>query len=169
MSYFCSSVFPAQSNSQRHGGVIPGVALVLVFLLGCSSGGTAPNTATCSATSACPTGLVCVMAKGLCALPAEAADMAVAASDLASSGSADLAVYRPISSPGTISSKRAVYATPTRVFFTSSHGEVITGPGTSWTIAANIYDQLGFIAGWGADKVWVGDGTSTQFLLSYKP
>ena len=61
----------------------------------------------------------------------------------------------------------AVYATPTRVFFTTDGGEVITGLGTSWSKVASIGDSMSSILGWSADKVWVGGGDG--YLLSYKP
>jgi hypothetical protein len=63
--------------------------------------------------------------------------------------------------------KSAVFATPTRVFVTTTIGEVITGLGSSWMQGVQVDARLGAIMGFGADKVWVGGDQG--FVLSYKP
>lgn len=70
--------------------------LLAALALACSSGGSMlpPETATCSATQKCPEGLVCVMSRGLCALPSpDGEDMAMPKTmDMAMSGSTDMAM-----------------------------------------------------------------------------
>jgi hypothetical protein len=68
---------------------------------------------------------------------------------------------------GTTHGKTAVYATPTRVFVTTSVGEIVTGLAGSWNIAFNAQSRMDSIAGFAADKAWIGG--KSGFVLSYKP
>lgn len=69
---------------------------------------------------------------------------------------------------GSMAGKTAVYAVGTRTFITTSNGEVLIGNSGIWTTSLNLTNPLGHIAGFAADKVWVG-GSSSSYVLSYKP
>lgn len=74
--------------------------------------------------------------------------------------------FNAITTPST-SGKMAVYATPTRVFVTSAAGEVLVNNGGTWTTQLNVGAKLTSIAGFSADRAWVGGDSG--FVLSYKP
>jgi hypothetical protein len=63
--------------------------------------------------------------------------------------------------------KVSVFATPTRVFVGTTDGEVLTGIGSTWSQAVDVDARIHKIAGFAADKAWVGG--SSGFVLSYKP
>ena len=67
----------------------------------CSSGGSPPATATCSASRPCPDGLVCVVDKGLCALPGGGGEDMTRGADLADGVTRDMAdgVMRDMAGP----------------------------------------------------------------------
>lgn len=69
---------------------------------------------------------------------------------------------------GSSAGKTAVFATTTRTFITTTSGEVLIGSGGTWTSSLNLGSPLGHIAGFAADKAWVGGGSSS-YVLSYKP
>ena len=69
---------------------------------------------------------------------------------------------------GSSAGKTAVFATSTRTFLTTTSGEVLIGSGGTWTTSLSLGSPLGYIAGFTADKVWVG-GSSSSYVLSYKP
>jgi hypothetical protein len=74
--------------------------------------------------------------------------------------------FTPMST-GSAYGSTSVYATPTRVFVTTTQGEVMTGLGSSWTTAVDVDSRLYRIIGFSADQAWVG-GVS-GYVLSYKP
>jgi hypothetical protein len=69
---------------------------------------------------------------------------------------------------GSPAGKTAVFAIGTRTFITTAGGEVLLGSGGSFTTSLSLGSPLGHIAGFAADKVWVG-GSSSSYVLSYKP
>lgn len=71
-------------------------------------------------------------------------------------------------STGSMAGKTAVYAVGTRTFITTASGEVLIGNSGIWTTSLKLGDSLGYIAGFAADKAWVG-GSSSSYVLSYKP
>lgn len=72
-----------------------------------------------------------------------------------------------LTTAGSTSPKLGVYATPTRVFLTTSDGEVLTGLGGSFASAVQTRGKLSAILGWSADRAWVGG--LYGYVLSYKP
>lgn len=69
---------------------------------------------------------------------------------------------------GSTAGKTAVFATSTRTFITTTGGEVLVGSGGTWTTSLSLGSPLGYIAGFTADKAWVGGGSSS-YVLSYRP
>lgn len=65
--------------------------------------------------------------------------------------------------------KNAVFATASRVFMVTTNGEIVTGRGTTWESTGPVLgtNSLRAIAGFSADKVWVGG--LYGHVLSYKP
>jgi hypothetical protein len=68
---------------------------------------------------------------------------------------------------GSMAAKTAVFTYSARTFVTTAAGEVLVGNGGTWTTSLSIGSSLGSIAGFTADKAWVGGELSR--VLSYKP
>jgi hypothetical protein len=68
---------------------------------------------------------------------------------------------------GSSAGKTAVFTTSTRTFITTANGEVLVGVGTTWNTTLSLGTSLHAIAGFTADKVWVGG--APNYVLSYKP